>query len=180
MEEFKKIYKILFDEDFKAINEKLLLNDKNRKLWLGFNFQDIVKKAEKVFLYNLCESLDHMKIVEELNFDEDFIALMKKHEVKIGNQAFFAIAFLLREFFLCQNMTEERSQDRDDRSPDDRSRDDSCWRVRERDDRSRDDSSWRDDRSLPSSSIVPKKHYKAPWSTSYLSCPAVRAHHYKN
>lgn len=56
MKEFKKICGIFFDEDFKEINKKLLLNDKMRKLWLGLNFQEIVKKAEKVFFDNLCES----------------------------------------------------------------------------------------------------------------------------
>ena len=97
---------------------------------MGFNFQEKVKKAEKVFFDSLFEGLDHMKIVKEFHCDEDFIALMKKHEVETENQPFFTIAFLLRECFLYQNMTEERSLDdggRDDRSRDDRGQDDS-WR----------------------------------------------------
>ena len=66
---------------------------------MGFNFQEMVKKAEKVFLDGLFEGLDHMKIVKELYCDEDFIVLMKKLDVETENQPFFTIAFLLSEFF---------------------------------------------------------------------------------
>ena len=45
MEEFKNIFLIFSDEDFKAVNKRLLINDKIPKLSLDLDFKEIVKKS---------------------------------------------------------------------------------------------------------------------------------------
>ena len=45
------------------------------------------------------ESLDDLKIVNELFVDEDFIAFMKKHEVDETYRKSYTFEFFFREFF---------------------------------------------------------------------------------
>ena len=91
MEELKVLCEFFFDEDFKAINEKLLLNDKMRTIWSVFNLDKILEM--------LLTLLENTEIVNKLKCNEDFIAFMEKYEVRAEKRGIFAMLFLLRAYF---------------------------------------------------------------------------------
>ena len=162
MEQFKNIFLIFSDEDFKAVNKRLLINDKIRKLSLDLDFKEIVKKSaedlHKAFMDIWSKNLYLKKISDEINNNEDFKAIMAKYEVEKNEQhSFFAGALL--GSCLIQNMTEEILRDdiswdsswrRDERSWDDclrdtwRRQDDRLWDDSSRDTWGRDDRLWED------------------------------------